>query len=180
MSASFEAVFLADTGEAGAAAVELGTFAAAAAAAAASCALSPPEAAGWDTVLFWRPVAYVVEPGVTVRSAVASGLLAAEFVLAVAIALEVAGRVALAACFVPLAVLVRGFAPPAAGAFAVAAVVFAGTDALASSKAAKGCESLSWLDVDACARGGDVSETAAATSDAILGILGTAEPLQAT
>jgi hypothetical protein len=50
----------------------------------------------------------------------------------------------------------------------------AGAFAEASSKAAKGCESLSWLGVDACVR--DDSETVAEASDAILGTLGTGDP----
>jgi hypothetical protein len=57
---------------------------------------------------------------------------------------------------------------------------FAGAEALASSKAANGCELLSWPGVDDCARGGDVSETVVERSDAIPGILGTGEPLEAT
>ena len=56
----------------------------------------------------------------------------------------------------------------------------AGAEALASSNAANGCEPLSWPGVDDCGRGGDVSETVAERSDAIPGILGTGEPLEAT
>lgn len=56
----------------------------------------------------------------------------------------------------------------------------AGAGALASSKASNGCESLSWLVVDACTRCAERSETVAEASGAILGILGTWEPLQAT
>ena len=48
-----------------------------------------------------------------------------------------------------------------------------GEDVLASSKAANGCEVVSWLDVDGCIRDGGVSETAADRSGAILDILDT-------
>ena len=65
-----------------------------------------------------------------------------------------------------------GFAAPWAG--------LAGADVLVSSKAANGCESVSWLGVDACIRDGDESETAAGKSDAILGILDTRGPLETT
>jgi hypothetical protein len=50
-----------------------------------------------------------------------------------------------------------------------------GAAVLASSQAAKGVSSFSWLGVDGCNRAGEVSETAAAMSDTILGILGTGE-----
>jgi hypothetical protein len=53
-------------------------------------------------------------------------------------------------------------------------------DVAASSKAANGCESASWLDKDACIRDCEVSETAAGKSGAILDILDTREPLEAT
>ena len=56
----------------------------------------------------------------------------------------------------------------------------AGADALASSKASNGCESLSWLVEGACTRCDERSETVAEASGAILGILGTGEPLKAT
>jgi hypothetical protein len=46
-------------------------------------------------------------------------------------------------------------------------------DVLASSKAANGCEVVSWLDVDGCIHDGGVSETAAGRSGAILDILDT-------
>jgi hypothetical protein len=60
------------------------------------------------------------------------------------------------------------------GAFAsVFAGIFSGADVLAWSQAANGASSLSWLSVDGCKRGGEASETAAALSDTILGILGT-------
>ncbi len=55
-----------------------------------------------------------------------------------------------------------------------------GADAPASSKAAKGCASLSWLGVAVCMRDDEVSETAAEKSDAIPGILGTGALLEAT
>ena len=42
-----------------------------------------------------------------------------------------------------------------------------GEDVLASSKAANGCEVVSWLDVDGCIHDGGVSETAAGRSGAI-------------
>ena len=44
---------------------------------------------------------------------------------------------------------------------------------VASSKAANGGEAVSWLGVDACIREGEVSETAAGRSGAILDILDT-------
>jgi hypothetical protein len=46
---------------------------------------------------------------------------------------------------------------------------FAGADALASSKVANGCESVSWLGCEGCARDDWEYEAAAVTSDAILG-----------
>ena len=52
-----------------------------------------------------------------------------------------------------------------------------GEEVLASSKAANGCEAVSWLDVDGCIRGG-VSETAVDRSGAILDILDTRELLK--
>jgi hypothetical protein len=48
-----------------------------------------------------------------------------------------------------------------------------GADVVASSKAANGGEAVSWLGVDACIREGEVSETAAGRSGAILDILDT-------
>jgi hypothetical protein len=48
-----------------------------------------------------------------------------------------------------------------------------GGDVLASSKAANGCEVVSWLDVDGCIRDGGVSEAAVGRSGAILDILDT-------
>lgn len=51
-----------------------------------------------------------------------------------------------------------------------------GADVVASSKAANGCALASWLDEKACIREGDVSETAAGRSGAILDILDTGNP----
>ncbi len=51
-----------------------------------------------------------------------------------------------------------------------------GVFALASSKAAKGCESLFWAAADVCHRCDDASECAAPASDAILDVLDTAIP----
>lgn len=48
-----------------------------------------------------------------------------------------------------------------------------GADVVASSKAANGCEAVSWLNEDACIRDGDVSEPAAGKSGPILDILDT-------
>lgn len=52
-----------------------------------------------------------------------------------------------------------------------------GVAVVAASREAKGCESASWLGVDACIRDTGASETAALTSDVILG---TRELLEAT
>jgi hypothetical protein len=57
------------------------------------------------------------------------------------------------------------------------AFVVAGVDAVASSKAAKGCESLAWLVVDACCHCEDASDSGALTSDPILAVLGTGQLL---
>ena len=62
-----------------------------------------------------------------------------------------------------------------AAALAVAAGVLVAAAVLASSQAAKGVSSVSWLGVEDCNRAGEVSETTAAMSDPILGILGTGE-----
>jgi len=116
----------------------------------------------------------------------------------VAFAVEFALSAAVAVCVAPLAGL--ALAPPVAPgaklpvvpaeAFAGAGVGCAaggglsgalgvvGAAVLASSRAAKGCELLSWLVVDAGTRGGEENEIVAATSDAILGILGTGRPLE--
>jgi len=56
-----------------------------------------------------------------------------------------------------------------AGALVADPGALAGADVLASSQAAKGVSSLSWLGVDGCERADAVSETATAISDAILG-----------
>jgi hypothetical protein len=63
-------------------------------------------------------------------------------------------------------------------AFAAPCGGLAGAAVLASSQAENGCDSLSWLLAVAWARWDAKSEAAAETSDAILGILGTVEPLQ--
>ena len=68
----------------------------------------------------------------------------------------------------------------AAGGLAGAGGGLGGADVAASSKAANGCESVSWVDEDACIRDCEVSETAAGKSGAILDILDTREPLEAT
>jgi len=76
--------------------------------------------------------------------------------------------------------LAGGFAAEFAAGFAAIWGGLADTDVLASTKAANGCETVSWLGVDACIRDGDGSETTAGISDAILGILDTLGPLEAT
>ena len=76
--------------------------------------------------------------------------------------------------------LAGGFAAEFAAGFAAIWGGLADADVLASTKAANGCETVSWLGVDACIRDGDESETTAGKSDAILGILDTLGPLEAT
>ena len=66
----------------------------------------------------------------------------------------------------------------AAGGLAGAGGGPGGADVAASSKAANGCESVSWVDEDACIRDCEVSETAAGKSGAILDILDTRKPLE--
>ena len=67
-----------------------------------------------------------------------------------------------------------------AGGFAAFWGGLAGAVVLASSNAANGCGSLSWLGVAGCIRDGGENETAAGKSDAILGILDTLGPLEPT
>jgi hypothetical protein len=76
--------------------------------------------------------------------------------------------------------LAGGFAAEFAAGFAAIWGGLADADVLASTKAANGCETVSWLGADACIRDGDESETTAGKSDAILGILDTLGPLEAT
>ena len=58
--------------------------------------------------------------------------------------------------------------------------VFVGADALALSRLANGCDSLSWSVVDGCRRDDEASEAALGTSGVILGTLGTGGTPKAT
>lgn len=107
-----------------------------------------------------------------VLALIAALLLAAE--LPSAGGLELAGFCALEVWLDPVSVGAGALVAGGLGADGLAGVDgLGGADVVASSKAANGCEAVSWLNEDACIRDGDVSETAAGKSGPILDILDT-------